>query len=262
MELRTMKKKAFTLVELLVVIAVIAVLLAVIVPSLARAKEQGRGISCLSNLRQLYLAAIVYTENHNGSFPIAYYSREIDSAKTSYYWDFTIGPNQEVLPGVLWQDEAMIEKIQQCPSYRGDSGTTSDPYTGYNYNTSYIGHGQLEMPPEPDRWNQMRRPAYCALFGDDQYVSGDISSANKFMRSPLASDSDWNFSGRQAGTQGFRHNQRTNVVFCDGAVDTREEWHLEGLLSRTKKNIEKYNQNNPKSPVGFLSADNSAYNPR
>jgi prepilin-type N-terminal cleavage/methylation domain-containing protein/prepilin-type processing-associated H-X9-DG protein len=262
MELPMIKRRAFTLLELLVVIAIIALLLAITVPTLARAKEQGRGVSCLSNLRQLYLAAMVYTENHNGSFPVAYYSRETDSATTSYCWDFTMGPNGEILPGILWQGEATVEKIQQCPSYQGYSSTASDPYTGYNYNTSYIGHGQIEMPPEPDRWNQMRRPAYCTMFGDGEYVNGDTSSANKYMRSPLVSDSDWNFSGRQAGTQGFRHNQRTNVVFCDGAVNTRKDWYLEGLPSRTKANIEKYNQNNPKSPVGFLSADNSAYRPQ
>jgi prepilin-type N-terminal cleavage/methylation domain-containing protein/prepilin-type processing-associated H-X9-DG protein len=262
MELRTVKSKAFTLLELLVVIAIIALLLAIVIPSLVRAKEQGRDIYCQNNLHQMYLAAIIYTENHNGSFPIAYYNQGIDSAKTHFCWDFTVGPNGEIFPGILWQGEATIEKIQQCPSFKGASNTASDPYTGYNYNTSYIGHGEREAVSEPDRWNQMRRPAYCALFGDGEYVIGDTSSANKFMRSPRPSDSDWTFSGRQAGTQGFRHNRETNVVFCDGAVDTRKDWYLEGLSSRQKAIVEKYNRNNPKSPVGFLSADNSAYNPQ
>jgi prepilin-type N-terminal cleavage/methylation domain-containing protein/prepilin-type processing-associated H-X9-DG protein len=255
------KQKAFTLVELLVVIAIIALLLAVLVPSLARAKEQGRDIYCQNNLHQMYLAAMVYTENYKGSFPIAYYNWEFELETIAYCWDFTTRQNAGgvvVEPGILWQGEATIEKIQQCPSYRGASNTASDPYTGYNYNTSYIGHGDREAIPEPDRWNQMRRPAYCALFGDGEYTEG----ANKFMRSPLPSDSDGDFSGRQAGTQGFRHNRRTNVVFCDGAVDTRKDWYLEGLSSRQKAIVEKYNRNNPKSPVGFLSADNSAYNPQ
>lgn len=253
-----MKNKAFTLLELLVVIAVIAMLLAVLVPSLARAKEQGREICCKNNLHQMYVAAMVYTDNHKGSFPIAYYSQKIGSATTSFCWDFTVGPQGEILPGILWQGEATIEKIQQCPSYRGQSNTAFDPYTGYNYNTSYIGHGGGEAIPEPDRWNQMRRPAYCALFGDGEYING----ANKFMRSPLASDSDWNFSGRWAGTQGYRHHRATNVVRCDGSIISQKEFFSGSDADGSSETIAEYNRQNPQCPIGFLSADNIAYNPR
>ena len=255
------KQKAFTLVELLVVIAIIALLLAVLVPSLARAKEQGRDIYCQNNLHQMYLAAMVYTENYKGSFPIAYYNWEFELETIAYCWDFTTRQNAGgvvVEPGILWQGEATIEKIQQCPSYRGASNTASDPYTGYNYNTSYIGHGQFEAISEPDRWNQMRRPAYCALFGDGEYNNG----ANKYMRSPRASDSDWNFVGRWAGTQGFRHNQSTNLIRCDGAVSSSREVFTGSDADGSREILEQYNQQNSRSPIGFLSADNSAYNPQ
>lgn len=253
-----MKNKGFTLLELLVVIAVIAMLVAIVMPALARAKEQGREICCQNNLHQMYLAAMVYTDNHKGSFPIAYYNQKIGSTTTSFCWDFTTGPNGEILPGVLWQGEVTIEKIQQCPSYRGQSNTAFDPYTGYNYNTSFIGHGGGESISEPDRWNQMRRPAYCALFGDGEYING----ANKFMRSPLASDSDWNFVGRWAGTQGYRHHRATNAVRCDGSILSQKEIFSGPEANGSSETIEEYNRQNPQSPVGFLSADNSAYNPR
>jgi prepilin-type N-terminal cleavage/methylation domain-containing protein/prepilin-type processing-associated H-X9-DG protein len=259
MDVPMKKNKAFTLLELLVVMSVIALLLVIVMPALARAKEQGRKVSCLNNLHQFYLAAMVYTQDSKGSFPIAYYSREDGSVE--YCWDFTTRHSDEgtiLEPGILWQGQATVEKIQQCPSFKGESNTASDPYTGYNYNTSYIGHGQNEMPPEPDRWNQMRRPAYCALFGDGEYNGG----ANKFMRSPLPSDSDWNFSSRQAGTQGFRHNQQTNVVFCDGAAVSKKDVFIEIASVKYKDILKRYNQENPKSPVGFLSADNAAYKPR
>ena len=49
-------RKAFTLIELLVVIAIIAILMALLMPTLNRAKEQGRRAACLSNLKQLQLA--------------------------------------------------------------------------------------------------------------------------------------------------------------------------------------------------------------
>src|SRR6267378_2957633 len=58
---------AFTLIELLVVIAIIAILAALLLPSLVAAREHGRGIVCLSNLRQLQLAHILYADDHNGT---------------------------------------------------------------------------------------------------------------------------------------------------------------------------------------------------
>lgn len=255
------KNKAFTLLELLVVIGIIAMLTAIAVPSMARIKEHGRKVHCLNNLHQFHLAAMVYTENHKGFFPIAYYSRAADNENIFYCWDFTTRQNSEettLEAGILWQGQTTADKIQQCPSFKGASNTLSDPYTGYNYNTSYIGHGEYEMPAQPDRWNQIRRPSYCVLFGDGEYING----ANKFMRSPQASDSDWNFTTRWAGTQGFRHLLQTNVVFCDGSAVGKKEVFIELALSKQKDFIKRHNQENPKSPIGFLSADNSAYRPQ
>ena len=60
---------AFTLIELLVVIAIIAILAAMLLPVLARAKESGRRISCLNNLKQLSLAAQIYVSDNKGYYP-------------------------------------------------------------------------------------------------------------------------------------------------------------------------------------------------
>jgi prepilin-type N-terminal cleavage/methylation domain-containing protein len=62
-------RRAFTLLELLVVIAIIAILAALLLPVLARGKEAGRSTACANNLRQLGLAAGVYSQDFKGLLP-------------------------------------------------------------------------------------------------------------------------------------------------------------------------------------------------
>ena len=63
------RPSAFTLIELLVVIAIIAVLAGMLLPALGRAKESGKRIGCLNNLRQLGLSLTLYADNHRGLLP-------------------------------------------------------------------------------------------------------------------------------------------------------------------------------------------------
>ncbi|BDI30469.1 hypothetical protein CCAX7_25200 [Capsulimonas corticalis] len=63
------KAKAFTLIELLVVIAIIAILAAILFPVFAKAREKARQISCASNLRQLGLGMMQYTQDYDESYP-------------------------------------------------------------------------------------------------------------------------------------------------------------------------------------------------
>lgn len=62
-------RRAFTLIELLVVIAIIAVLLAILLPTLASAREAGRRTACLSNLRQCFVAMRIYADENKGWGP-------------------------------------------------------------------------------------------------------------------------------------------------------------------------------------------------
>jgi prepilin-type N-terminal cleavage/methylation domain-containing protein/prepilin-type processing-associated H-X9-DG protein len=66
------RQRAFTLIELLVVIAIIAILAAILFPVFARARENARRSSCLSNLKQLGLGIMQYTQDYDETFPIGF----------------------------------------------------------------------------------------------------------------------------------------------------------------------------------------------
>src|SRR5580704_8904154 len=65
-------KQAFTLIELLVVIAIIAILAAILFPVFAQAREKARGISCLSNTKQLSMGILMYTQDYDETYPMGF----------------------------------------------------------------------------------------------------------------------------------------------------------------------------------------------
>jgi prepilin-type processing-associated H-X9-DG protein/prepilin-type N-terminal cleavage/methylation domain-containing protein len=247
------RSSAFTLVELLVVISIIALLIAILLPAMSASRAQAKTTQCLSNLRQLAMAAEEYCAAGSGVFPISYYSDTRLPLVISYTWDFTTTTNLStgqitVQPGLIWMGLSSAP-VQQCPSYDGPSNTTADPYSGYNYNFSYIGggaSGKLIWPPVKN--SQVRYPSRCALFGDGQYYNG----AEKYMHSPFPGPADvfFGFTTPSAGTQGFRHRGKTNVAFCDGHAETL------GTCYTTENPLD---PNHPGPGTGFLSADNSLY---
>jgi prepilin-type processing-associated H-X9-DG protein/prepilin-type N-terminal cleavage/methylation domain-containing protein len=272
-----MREKAFTLIELLVVIAIISLLMGIMLPALAKVRQEGQEVMCLNNLRQMAMASQVYGQSYDDFYPVAQYRQKREINKYEYGWDFTTVTNlttgeQKVVPGLLWQGRTTAQ-VQQCPSFVGESNTTGDPYTGYNYNTSYIGHGGGERvgagytgdirsvagAPEwyrvvmPVKISSVRRPAECALFGDGQYSGG----ANKYMRAPWVWEGDTDTSLKAAGTQGYRHGGNTNMAWCDGHVSQTKQLYAE-TTDEAQAQIAGYNET-AAAKIGFLSPDNSAY---
>jgi len=116
------QNQAFTLIELLVVISVISLLIAILLPSLGRAKEQARRAICLSNLKEVHKAFYSYAQDNNGIVPIGYrsYSEQLNSMVYS-------GTAMKfVLFGLLYQANFIKEpRIFYCP-------TESNPQSMYN----------------------------------------------------------------------------------------------------------------------------------
>ena len=215
------RTKAFTLVELLVVIGIIAVIGGLLLPAVSAVRQSAVSAACLSNLRQMAAAATEYAMRNGSSYPPAQWS----DASGVRGWDFAKRGGQVTGPGFLWAPQP-VTAAQQCPAFDGSAQSPGDVYTGYNYNTSYIGRGSGELP-SPARVAQVRRPSRTLLFGDGQSNRG----ANKYMRSPLRSPTEDPVGyadgspARAGGTQGFRHRGATNAAFCDG--------HAESLRDRT-----------------------------
>ncbi len=97
--------KGFTLIELLVVIAIIAILAAILFPVFARAREKARQTSCLSNVKQVTLATMMYAQDYDERLPITTFWYPGEGA-TRATWKFAIGPY------------AKNDQIFLCPSVK------------------------------------------------------------------------------------------------------------------------------------------------
>lgn len=259
---RSAPHAAFSLVELVVVMAIIIIVIGLLMPAFAGVQSTARSTTCRNNLRQMALAAIQYTHAHQ-YFPPAVRSEQRDGTLAVISWDYTTSFDGKTIlgPGALWQDDTPLEAIHRCPLYEGPK-EGGRPATGYNYNTTYLGgEGPLMVPGWKhfrggERYSGVSRSATCAIFGCGGRCGGDDApAANRYMRAPGATVED--LYTVYSGGQAYRHRRSTNVVYVDGHIAPHHAPHRGMHATETLLDTLLCYPDN-----GFLSDNDDAYRPR
>ena len=189
------KSRGFTLIELLVVIAIIAILAAILFPVFARAREKARQTSCLSNVKELMLGALMYAQDYDEvmlRLNIGYNGRAFIYTE----------PNGNSRTGdyILWHTMVYpyIKNVQiyNCPSY-------SYRYTGW-----YTGGGSYGL----NNYNDGQAMAWFEKPAQNMFLAeaggGDSYNLDGDDRAATPNNSEM--------TDNARHNDGLNSAFCDG----------------------------------------------
>jgi prepilin-type N-terminal cleavage/methylation domain-containing protein len=130
--IRLRTASGFTLIELLVVIAVISLLLAILIPSLNKARSAARRVVCSHNLRQVGLAVDMYTGDHDGFYPCA---QDPVSTSPAYWLWMGRGWRQWVQSYLSTIVDVNTPSVLLCPSDRSDPAKYES--TSYSYSMAF-----------------------------------------------------------------------------------------------------------------------------
>ena len=239
----------FTLIELLVVIAIIAILAAILFPVFAKARDKARQTTCLSNIKQLSLAILMYSDDWDGYFVPAMSQDNLTRwhgrrTNLSEMFDPAKGP---IFPYL------QEKRIKECPGFSASKSGFEQGTGGYGYNEQYVGGSPAGSWPamlEPANQSQLRDPSQTIMLADAAFIddSGSLIEYS-FCEAPFFKS--W-------GTQGdpsihFRHSGHANVAFCDGHAKAMPQ----GLVhaSGWTYGADDFRKND----LGFIGNDNSLY---
>jgi prepilin-type N-terminal cleavage/methylation domain-containing protein len=248
-------KGAFTLVELLVVISIIALLISILLPSLAGARDLAKAATCMSNLKRLGTSASIYLAENNGRFfPFRLkraqpggetYVNEWGRAKPRWQWFLSTGTGPPISPepyeipfgdGPENGTTIMDNNYFVCPNLRG-------PYLrdirngAYGYNWHYLGNSLTVDTPQgggqmfanfPVSELRIKAPASTVIFGDSRGADSPHGRHSYTLDPPrLATEANATKFGPQAPRDGpiahspaeARHRDRAAMVFVDSHAE-------------------------------------------
>lgn len=231
-------RAAFTLIELLVVIAIILVLAGLLLPVVRVARGMAGRAACASNLRQLYLANLMYHQDHDhfvpaGSDLFTGNTRRWHGRRASESGPFNgaKGP----LHTYLGRTEAVLE-CNAFRSFRSDDAANAFEAScgGYGYNA--VGVGSLTYlkgygPQSQEKGmslDHIRDPANTVMFADAAFPQPYGSSPTHLIEYSFMEPYFWVLEpGAPSGYRAdpsihFRHNGRANVVWCDGHISSEK----------------------------------------
>jgi prepilin-type N-terminal cleavage/methylation domain-containing protein/prepilin-type processing-associated H-X9-DG protein len=192
---------AFTLVELLIVIAVVAVLAALILPALAGAKAKAGIIGCLNNMRQISLATRLYADENSDEMPRSQHSAFAHGQPT---WGRAIA-NQLGASGPTWTN--LLKGVYRCPKER-QAGSR-----GYGLNVYFELGPEDDYRGKPMTWRRIvsvPSPTSTIQFAESA-TGADHIMAHFWISSSDAMDVD-----------SLRHRDRSNYSFVDGHGESRK----------------------------------------
>ena len=198
-------KRAFTLLEVLVVLFIVCILAALLFPLTGKARENARRSSCQSNLKQIGLGFLQYARDYDEKFPLAYTD---DDGSGDYNLNFDRGWTQSIYPYVK------STPIFQCPS-------ESSNYFPPLRSTDYWYSAPVEQTSRMSLFDAVQETVLCGdgVAASSALVATHGAIAYKGDAPSLKYNGDiWDTTGKTEGKGGRRHLGGMNFLFCDGHV--------------------------------------------